>query len=127
MFQKLEIVQTARALAAFSGQRLSVISQNIANADTPGYRAKDLPAFSSVLMATHLDLRQTRPAHVSSGSSSPPVETIFAPGPMAPDGNDVNLDLQMLRAAEARQSHEMALAIYRSSSAIVRASLGRNG
>jgi flagellar basal-body rod protein FlgB len=45
---------------------------------------------------------------------------------MSPNGNDVSLDLQMQKAVEARQTHEMALAIYRSTSAIIRTSLGRN-
>jgi flagellar basal-body rod protein FlgB len=46
---------------------------------------------------------------------------------MAPNGNDVSLDLQMMKAVESRQSHEMALAVYRSTSGIIRVSLGRNG
>ena len=38
----------AQALAAQSGARMAVIAENVANADTPGYKAKELPAFAEV-------------------------------------------------------------------------------
>ena len=43
----------------------------------------------------------------------------------APDGNTVSLAREMVKSVEARQSHEMALAIYRATSDVIRASLGR--
>ena len=46
-------------------------------------------------------------------------------GTAAPNGNSVSLEAEMVKAVEVRQQHEMALAIYRSSSNVVRASLGR--
>ena len=45
MFEKLELTRMAQALAAHAGARMAVIAQNVANADTPGYKAKDLPDF----------------------------------------------------------------------------------
>lgn len=126
MFEKIELVQIARALATHSGQRLSIITQNTANADTPGYRAKDIAPFPRFLDALSPELRASRPGHFRQGAAIPAFDVVAAPGPMAPNGNSVDLDLQMVNAAEARQAHEMALAIYRNSSAIVRASLGRN-
>jgi flagellar basal-body rod protein FlgB len=45
----------------------------------------------------------------------------------APNGNTVSLEQEMVKAASARQDHEMALAIYRNTSSIIRASLGRQG
>ena len=43
----------------------------------------------------------------------------------APNGNSVSIEQEMVKAASARQDHEMALAIYRTTSDILRASLGR--
>ena len=48
MFSKLTVFQTAHAMAVHAGARQALIAQNVANADTPGYRAKDLPSFSQV-------------------------------------------------------------------------------
>jgi flagellar basal-body rod protein FlgB len=44
----------------------------------------------------------------------------------APNGNSVSLEAEMVKSVEARQNHEMALAIYRATSDVIRASLGRS-
>lgn len=128
MFEKLEITRMAQALAAHSGARLATIAQNVANADTPQYRAMDLPEFSKVYEGQGgLQLRSTRPGHLIGAERLSSVAPVKSGGAMAPNGNDVSLDLQMMKSIETRQSHEMALAVYRTTSAIIRTSLGRNG
>jgi flagellar basal-body rod protein FlgB len=62
MFEKLELTRMAQALAAQSGARMAVIAENVANADTPGYKAKDMPAFADVYKAAGQDLRARAPA-----------------------------------------------------------------
>ena len=123
MFEKLGLTRMAQTLAAHAGSRVEVVARNIANADTPGFRAQDIPAFESIYDDANFTLRKTRRGHlVSDGLLS----TSQANGSgMAPNGNDVSLDQQMMKAIEARQSHEMALAVYRSTAAIIRTSLGR--
>lgn len=112
MFEKLEITRMAQGLAAHAGTRLGLIARNIAHADTPGYRATDLPPFAQVY---------------AEGSHSGPLRPETVVGATDPNGNSVSLDDQMRRMVEARQSHEMALAIYRSTSSVVRLALGRGG
>ena len=126
MFEKLQITAMAQALASHSGARLGLIAQNVANADTPGYKAMDLPSFAEAYRAAEPDaLRQTRPGHLGGLGE----ETLATPrrgtGAEAPNGNSVSLEQEMVKAAGVRQDHEMALAIYRSTSDIIRASLGR--
>jgi flagellar basal-body rod protein FlgB len=123
MFEKLELTRMAQALAAHSGARLGLLAQNVANADTPGFKARDLPDFAQ----TYGDspLTTTRPTHLTARATSATAERIA--GAADPNGNTVSLEDQMLRMADVRQSHEMALAVYRSTSGIVRAALGRGG
>jgi flagellar basal-body rod protein FlgB len=45
--------------------RQATISSNIANANTPGYAARDVQPFESVLQSSSLELAATDPAHVS--------------------------------------------------------------
>lgn len=125
MFEKLGLTRMAQALAAHSGSRVEVVARNIANADTPGFRAMDLPAFSSIFDDAAFRLRTTRSSHFTNENSQI-AHAITSGSGMAPNGNDVSLDQQMMKAIEARQSHEMALAVYRSTSAIIRTSLGRS-
>ncbi|HLQ17516.1 MAG TPA: FlgB family protein [Tabrizicola sp.] len=125
MFEKLELTRMAQALAAQSGARMAVIAENIANADTPGYKAKDMPAFAEVYESAGQDMRATRPGHLTAAASGTmPIPDVVR-GHEAPNGNSVSLEAEMVKSVEARQSHDMALAIYRATSDVIRASLGR--
>ena len=112
MFEKLELTRMAQALSAHAGARLGLIAQNVANADTPGYKARDLPDFATTWA-------RGSTAEVTAVERN-------AQADASPDGNTVSVESEMLAAAEVRQSNEMALAIYRSTSDILRASLGRS-
>ena len=125
MFEKLELTRMAQALAAQSGARMAVIAENVANADTPGYKAKDMPAFAEVYDAAGPDMRATRAGHLTAAASSLLPQPDVVRGHEAPNGNSVSLEAEMVKSVEARQSHEMALAIYRATSDVIRASLGR--
>ena len=125
MFEKLDLTRMAQSLAAHSGARMAVIAQNVANADTPGYKAKDVPAFAEVFAAEGQDMRTTRPGHLSAASPSSTAAPDIARGHESPNGNSVSLEAEMVKSVEARQNHDMALAIYRATSDVIRASLGR--
>ena len=115
----------AQALAAQSGARMAVIAENVANADTPGYKAKDVPAFAEVYEAEGLEMRATRPGHLTAPSQTAAPVPDIARGHESPNGNSVSLEAEMVKSVEARQNHDMALAIYRATSDVIRASLGR--
>ena len=127
MFQQPEILATASALARHSSQRQSLVAENIANADTPGYRSRDLDDFAALFESgSGFDMRATRPSHrILAGGTAAPMRVIEAGGSMSPNGNDVSLEHEMLRAASIRQDHDLALAVYRASLGILRTSLGR--
>jgi flagellar basal-body rod protein FlgB len=127
MFEKLEITRMAQALAAHAGARQGAIAQNVAQADTPGYRALDVADFAVAYRdaADGMAMRATRPGHVSPTSSSLDLVPRILRGAASPDGNTVSLEAEMVKAAAVRQDHDMALTIYRSVSDILRASLGR--
>ena len=124
MFEKLEITRMAQALSSYAGARLGLVAQNVANADTPGYKARELPNFAEIWDEGG-DLRKTRPGHL--GTDAPgeaePVWRSKATD-ASPDGNTVALETEMVVAADLRQQNEMALAVYRTTSSVIRASLG---
>ena len=131
MFDNLTVFQTAGKMAAHAGRRQAILSQNVANADTPGYRALDLPDFAkSVRLDRHsADLRATRASHLqgrpdSNGPGFGVAAEIFErAGPTDPNGNSVALDQELMYAVEARRDHDRALAIYRSALGILRTSI----
>lgn len=97
-----------RALDAVS-LRQSVIANNIANADTPGYVAKTVD-FESALQAAlargsqpRLPLAVTHPGHlgVDTDNALPePRIVASAGGAMRNDGNTVNVDAEMAELAK---------------------------
>ncbi|ULB11248.1 FlgB family protein [Cereibacter azotoformans] len=126
MFEKLELVRMAQAMARHAGARTDVIARNVANSDTPGYRARDLPDFESYAEG-RTGLRGTRAGHLRSAAAvaAEPVPAGIM-GTASPNGNSVSLEEEMVKAVSARQQHEMALSIYQSSSRLIRTSLGRS-
>ena len=45
----LKILDMASAMARYAANRHQILAQNISNADTNGYRAKDLEPFSNIV------------------------------------------------------------------------------
>ncbi len=127
MFEKLEITAMAQAMASHAGARLGAISQNMANADTPGYKARDVEDFTAFWKAGEAGgtMRSTRNGHQGNTPQIPAGIILAKSGASSPNGNSVSLETEMVKAVGVRQQHDMALAIYRNTSAIIRASLGR--
>ncbi|MFV0492029.1 MAG: FlgB family protein [Pseudorhodobacter sp.] len=125
MIEKLEITRMAQAMASYAGARMGIIARNIANADTPGFKARDLPDFARVYASAPDQIKATRPGHFGSVMSGTTPKPMTISGEMAPNGNSVSLEQEMVRMAEVRQQHDMALSIYRSTSNILKTALGR--
>jgi flagellar basal-body rod protein FlgB len=127
MFERMETLRMAAQSAVHAAGRQAVVAANVANADTPGYRAGDLQPFARTYRSmAALDLRMTRPGHLD--SLAPPRPAAFVrdrDAEPAPNGNTVSLETELVRGASAKRQHDTSLAIYRTSLDILRASLGR--
>ena len=120
----------AQDLAAHASSRQSVIAQNIANADTPGYKARDMASFAdSFREAAHAraSSRPVRAGHIafSTGSSGGDIFKSAKFGAESPNGNTVSLEDQLVRTADIKYQHDLALGIYAKSINILRAGMGR--
>jgi flagellar basal-body rod protein FlgB len=125
---KLSVLDLASRLAAHASQRQGVIAENVAHADTPGYRARDLADFADSLgPGAPFVARTTRSGHMGFGADPRGfgAREVAAFGAAQPNGNTVSLEDQMMRAADARQAHDLALGVYGKSLDILRAGLGR--
>lgn len=123
------ILQMAQDLVTHASSRQSVIAQNIANADTPGYKAQDVRPFSETFAEpTQVDRsRYARVGHIELTELSSANATFdsAAFGSESPNGNTVSVEDQMVRAADVRHKHDLALGIYGKSIDILRAGMGR--
>ena len=107
-------------------ERQRLISENIANASTPGYRPRDLDTagfermLASAAGGRGLAMARTNAAHMSpSGSASTRVVTRNDTETTI-DGNAVILEEEMARAAETRMSFETGIALYQKGLELVR-------
>jgi len=128
MFQRLAVLQMAHDAAVHAAARQGVIARNVAHADTPGFRAQDLPSFAATLReggAGTAALLASRPGHLDAHAATRPARPVVDRGAAVnPNGNSVALDRELMRAAMARQDHDTALTVYRSVTGILRAALG---
>ncbi|QEW22750.1 flagellar basal body rod protein FlgB [Marinibacterium anthonyi] len=128
MFKHLTVFQTAYTMAVHAGARQALIAQNVANADTPGYRTRDLPAFAQLYEARRQGtgpFRRDEPGASLSAFDVSRLQPIIEDD-MDPNRNGVSLEDEMVRAAEVKRDHDRALSIYRSAVTVLRMSLGNS-
>ncbi len=130
-----------KALAAkmdYLYKRNEVISQNIANADTPGYQSRDLTKvdFGSVLKSMTGDnkiapvhIEQTNPLHMPGPnavrSAKDPKDKLTYE--VAPDGNGVIMEEQMVKAGQTQIDYNLMTNLLRKQSMMMKIALGRQG
>ncbi len=128
MYDNLEIMRMAQSMAVHASARQEAVAQNIANADTPGYRAQDVTPFNDTYETTGThSMRATRSGHFgeATGTSRFSASLVDADAAESPNGNTVSLENEMVKSSQIKSQHDKALAIYKSSLDILRASLGR--
>lgn len=116
--------------------RQGVISENIANSNTPGYQAKDivLPSnFSDLVKAsgtsTHLPLKMSSSSHLSGNKPVARFKTVLARSgtEMKPNGNNVSVVDQAKIASTNQLSYEQVLKAYEASNKLIPIALGKGG
>ncbi|MGI3213242.1 FlgB family protein [Roseovarius tibetensis] len=115
-------------MASHAGARQAIVAQNMANADTPGYAARDIESFRTLYEGqggTFLP-RATRTGHLFGNGARPGFEPVERKDVRRdPNGNSVALETEMLNAVDVKRQHDRAIAIYRSSLTLLRTALGR--
>jgi flagellar basal-body rod protein FlgB len=112
--------------------RQTLLAENVANADTPDYRGRDLKAFgledsmremSSVQIATVA----TQPGHVTVQGSN---DSGFGARNMnsfeiTPEGNGVTLEDEMMKVAGNQMDYQAVTALYTRSIKLLKTALGK--
>lgn len=114
------------------GQRQQVLAENVANADTPGYRPKDLQEvnFRQLLDAQSArdgTLAKTHPAHfaglgVNRGfdvTQSRDAEVIDA------TGNAVVMEEELMKVSKTASDYQLTTSLYRKAMGMFRTAIGR--
>jgi flagellar basal-body rod protein FlgB len=102
--------------AQWLAARQTTISGNVANANTPGYRARDVEPFADVLDKTKLTMAATdgghigfEPSHADSAKvkKSESWDTVYSK-------NSVSLEQELIKAGEVNRQHSLNTSIVKS-------------
>lgn len=129
-FSKIALFSMMKTKMAYLSERQDVLSQNIANVDTPGYQARDLKKLEfenmAMLHANHLAMRATSPSHQQPSQQ----EAEFSPEKirktyeMSPMKNKVVIEEQMMKVAETSMQYQATTNLYKKMSEMFKTAIG---
>ena len=130
------LFRLAERRLAWVDRRQEMLAQNIANADTPNFAARDLPPFERALHrtapgaapGTAPTLSQTSPLHLAgAGSATAGSVARTRPHERTPDGNAVSIEEELTKVADTAGMHDLTSGLYRKYMGLFRTALGRAG
>ena len=128
----IPILSMLRTRMEWQQARQKVLAENVANADTAGYRPRDLtqPKFEDNLPSPlqTVSLAQTEPGHIAaSPDSSSPFRSKKDSGyEIRPTGNAVSLEDEMMKVAGNQLDFQAATTLYTHSLNLIKTALGRS-
>ncbi len=117
----------------------SVLSQNVANADTPGYKTQELEKqdFSSLVddlsgagnqrTPSGVKMQASRSGHMAAGGAriDMPEARDMKDGEESPTGNSVVLEEEMIKVTENQMQYGMVVNLYKKNMGLLKIALGK--
>ena len=112
--------------------RQGLLAENVANAETPGYKGRDLAQYdfakrASAMSSAMVTTTATQPMHFSVASSE---GSAFGAQRMAnfeitPEGNGITLEDEMMKVTTNLMDYQAATSLYQKSIKILKTAMGR--
>ena len=141
MASDIPVINAIGAAMKHLGARQQVIAQNIANSDTPGFKAREIapPDFGSMLGGAGVTGRAGRVARPEvriseamlrlgsrgGGTAATVLDTNISE--TKPDGNNVTLEDQVLKMGQIQADFAALTSLYRKQIGMMKAALGKGG
>ena len=130
---QMTLFKMARQKMSWLGQRQAVLAQNIANADTPHYRSKELEALDfkrELKSLPAVRMAATSGTHLS-GTVVPPEHRVEKDRlrdvyEVNPDGNSVVMEEQLIKVSETQVQYQLATNLYHKNLKMFRMALGNS-
>lgn len=130
--KKLPLFDLLTRRMTWLSQRQEVLAQNIANANTPDYTPQDLkpmPFVETMKRLAPVNPDLTSPLHMAG-------TVVRRPQPfredeqrkryeVAPDGNSVVIEEQMMKVAETQMDYQLVTNLYRKHVDMIKTAIGR--
>ena len=127
----LPIFSMLRTRMNWHQERQRLLAENVANAETPGYRPRDLAPLDfgrQVQQASgQLQLALTSPGHLMGGGATGSSFAVERSGKyeVRPAGNAVNLEDEMIKVAANQMDHQAAISLYSRSMGLLKTAIGK--
>ena len=131
MLGELPLITAIKSRMQYHQSRQKLLAENVANADSPGYKPRDLKPFDMMLAAQKGDFTgsttpaQTQSGHMggtSSGGFGLKRSSVFE---STQSGNAVNLEDEMMRLSQNNSDYQLASTLYGKSMSYLRIALGK--
>ena len=131
----IPILSMLRLRLEWSQARQKVLAENVANADTPRYRGRDLvplkfeaPREAAPAAVATVALARTESGHITGfgGEQTPFASSTKTGYDVRPTGNSVNLEDEMMKVAANNMDYAAATAVYTRSLKLIKTALGKN-
>ncbi len=130
-YSNIKLISMMQLKMAYLAENQDVISQNIANADTPGFKAKKLRELDFKKLAQteahRLKLRATSPAHAKGTKPSNDfrVETQRKTYETTPVDNSIALEEQMAKLSHNQYEYMLTTNLYNKTTAMFKTAIGQ--
>jgi len=132
----MPLLATLKSRMSYLSQRQTLIAQNVANSDTPGYTPRDLKPFMVVQQGlapggvAAVAPVQTSPMHLSGTLPTPtpgarPMDTPDSETTL--NGNSVVLEEEMMKLSQSRMDYDTAVSFYQKSLSLIQTALRKPG
>ncbi len=128
----LPVLDMLKSKLKWHQTRQSVLAENVANADTPNYKAREVERFNferAVKLAAQsgVTMKRTNAGHVAGtpgpeGASPGAAET--SSWEVTPSGNSVSLEDQMMKVTQNQMDYQTASSLYSRALGLMRIALG---
>jgi len=123
----IPILSMLRQRMEWHQERQRVLAENVANADTPNYRPRDLapPNFEQQLMSPAIALARTDPDHIGGDGGDSGFASAGNPHyEVRPSGNAVNHEDEMMKVASNQMDFDAVADLYTRSLALIKLAAG---
>jgi flagellar basal-body rod protein FlgB len=115
--------------------RQTVLAENVANANTPGYIAKDIKEidFKSLLGKTSgahggpLQMAADQVGHIALGAGNNQPQIVQLTDDKSLDGNGVSLEEQMMKVSTNAADYSLITTLYKQNVSMIKSVLGGGG
>jgi flagellar basal-body rod protein FlgB len=125
----IPILSALRTKMHWGQERQRVLAENIANADSPNFRPRDLTPIRPNQIATaqspRVAMARTDKAHIGGSIATDTFPNRTGGYEIRPAGNAVNLEDQMMKVANTQQDYQAATSLYSRSLGLMKTAIGR--